>query len=324
MTNCPLNNPLSMHHREFPDQRIQHEFFLRTGDSQRIFVRLIGHAKGTAVLLLHGGPGSGSSLGMSAPFDLDKHLLIMIDQRGCGRSRPQGRLRQNNTQQLLNDIERVRQHLHIKQWHVYGGSWGATLALVYAGAHPGAVRSLVLRSLFLATPNEVRNLLYRTRLRRPKAWQHLANLTEDAPVQDLLTMVHKGLQEASPKAGKIAQAYSNLERALLMPYKPIRQPRLLPAQAQALRIKYLVQTHYLLQHCFLSRSYLVQQAQRAYQHGISGVAIHGKNDPLCPVSNMAWLQRHMPSMRVEMVPAQHLAHEPAIHEALKSALLTLT
>lgn len=323
MTVCADNRSLSLHHREFPDRVIQHEFWLRRDGLQRIFVRLMGHPQGQTVLVLHGGPGSGSSSTMAAAFDLEKHMLVMLDQRGCGRSTPQARLAQNTTQALLEDIEHVRQFLGINRWHVYGGSWGATLALAYAGTYPTVVRSLLLRSLFLATRHEVRNLLYRTRLRRPHAWRQLATLAETDNVGELLTAVQRGLRLNSPHAVKIAQAYSNLERTLLTPYKPVRNKALSPKQAETLRAKYLVQTHYLLHDCFMSRDYLSQKAKRAYQHGIAGIAIHGLYDPLCPVSNMAWLQRHMPSMQVQMVAAQHLAHEPAIHKALSAALLTL-
>lgn len=313
------NSSLPSPYREYPDQHISQQFYLPSVGSHRIFVRLLGHRDGQAMVVLHGGPGSGCNDAMAAPFDLERFLLVMIDQRGCGRSRPQGRVQQNTTAWLIRDIETVRRYLGIPRWHVYGGSWGASLALAYAGAHPEAVQRLLLRSLFLATPNEVRNLLYRSRYRRPKAWQHLSALVNTSDPTALLAAIFDQLQSPSHLAGAIANAYSNLERALLMPYKAPRLQVPSTPKTERLRDKYHIQSHYLMRDCFMPSGYLATQARRAYEHGISGVAIHGKHDPLCPPSNLTWLTQHMPSMQAQLVDAKHLAHEPAMHRALQEA-----
>ncbi|MCQ9615840.1 alpha/beta fold hydrolase [Paenalcaligenes niemegkensis] len=323
MTVCVKNNSLSKHHREIPDQRISQQFLLRITGGQQLFVRLLGQGRGQPVVIVHGGPGSSCHDSLAAPFDLNRFLLVMIDQRGCGRSRPLGCLRQNTTSWLIDDMESVRRHLQIQRWHVYGGSWGATLALAYAGTYPEVVQSLILRSLFLATQHEIHNLLYRTRYRRPRAWQKLYHAADASAATQLLNAINQQFKQPTLKAVRTAQAYSDLERALLMPWKPPRHQNISAANARALRAKYHIQSHYLLNRCFMSASHLAEQAKRAHEHGIGGVAIHGKHDPLCPPTNLQWLQRHMPNMQTRLVDAQHLAHEPAIYQALKEALLKL-
>lgn len=279
----------------------------------------MGNPQGEPLLMLHGGPGASCHAGMAAPFDLSRFRLVMVDQRGCGRSRPAGTLRQNTTACLAADMEYVRQHLGITRWHVYGGSWGATLALVYAGSYPHAVRTLLLRSLFLASHREIHHLLGQTRHLRPKAWNTLYKAAQASQPDKLLPALSRRLRQAGAPAWRTAQAYSDLERALLKPYLPPRQRPSSPAAAERQRAKYLIQSHYLQQRCFLTRDQLAQYARSAQAHGITGIALHGRHDPFCPPDNLQWLRRHMPAMQTRLVEAQHLAHEPGMSKAMAEA-----
>lgn len=297
-----------------------------------LFVQTLGNPRGYPVVLIHGGPGSGCNPDMVAPFDSSKFRLVLIDQRGCGRSRPSGSLRQNTTQWLISDIERVRITLGIERWHAYGGSWGATLALAYAGTHPHAVGKLLLRSLFLASHHEIRNLFEMSRHRHPRAWRALYNAvikcehetgnerqeTHPSPSR-LLDHVRTNLSQPARNGVDIAAAYSALEAAILNRWKPGRH--MVPSALRALQMrnKYRIQSHYLSRHCFLRRSILAEYAQRAQHAGVRGIALHGRHDPLCPPTNMQWLRRHMPSMEVRLVDARHLASEPAMRRALELA-----
>ena len=127
---------------------------LEVGDEHQIYVEQCGNPLGQPVLFVHGGPGGGCSANDRRFFDPEQYRIILFDQRACGRSLPHGTLDHNDTQHLVADIEKIRQHLDISRWHLFGGSWGSTLSLVYAQAHPEHVISLVLRGIFLARPED--------------------------------------------------------------------------------------------------------------------------------------------------------------------------
>src|SRR5579863_4608980 len=143
----------------------------RDGHSIAYFVA--GADDGIAVVVLHGGPGSGSQRGVLRFFDLARFRVVVVDQRGAGVSSPRGSVRHNRTVHLIEDLEAVRLCLGIVRWGVVGGSWGAALALAYAGAHPDVVTGVVLRGLFLTSAREVRRLFVTSRARVPRAWRQL-------------------------------------------------------------------------------------------------------------------------------------------------------
>lgn len=122
---------------------------LDVGDGHQVYVEQSGNPQGTPVVLLHGGPGGGCSPAMRRYFDPSVYRIVLFDQRGCGRSRPHAEVEHNTTWHLVRDIEKIRKTLGIDQWIVFGGSWGATLALVYAIRHPERAAHLVLRGVFL-------------------------------------------------------------------------------------------------------------------------------------------------------------------------------
>ena len=138
------------------DQRV-----IDMGDGHRIYVEQCGNPQGVPVVVLHGGPGGGCSPAMRRYFDPTVYRVVLFDQRGCGRSRPHASVSENTTWHLVRDIETIRQELGIDRWILFGGSWGATLALIYAARHPQAVDALVLRGSFKGTRREVVRLLRR-------------------------------------------------------------------------------------------------------------------------------------------------------------------
>lgn len=137
-------------------------------DAQSIAFAVAGTAHGHPVVVLHGGPGSGSQTGILRLFDLTRMRVVLVDQRGAGASAPRGGTRHNSTARLIGDLEAVREQLGIARWGVVGGSWGAALALAYAGTHPARVTGVVLRGLFLTSPREVRRLFTTSRTRAPR------------------------------------------------------------------------------------------------------------------------------------------------------------
>ncbi|HEY1609479.1 MAG TPA: alpha/beta fold hydrolase, partial [Paraburkholderia sp.] len=203
---------------------------LRTRDGHRVAYAVAGAADGTPVVALHGGPGSGSQPSTAKLFDLARVRVVLIDQRGAGASRPHGDVRRNDTARLVEDIETVRRHLGIARWGVLGGSWGASLALAYAGRHPEAVTGVVLRGMFLTSAREVDGLFVTSRRRAPREWLRLrqaAGCQAATPPTALLARCCAALQRGANAAVQraVALAWRDYEYAVLASARPGRARR---------------------------------------------------------------------------------------------------
>lgn len=301
-------------------------FYLKMEDAHNIFVSTAGPVDGIPIVCFHGGPGSGSSPSMFNFFDLSRHFVVLIDQRGSGRSLPAGRLKRNSLNWLLRDVEQVRQYLGIERWHVFGGSWGATLAIAYAGSYPESVGQLILRGTFLASGRELRALFNVSRFKAAGVWNRLRKIIGATGSDDMLACLFQCLQQGGARAWQAALAYSDLERAVLGRANRalgMRRATWSAKERNRQRLKYLVHTHYLLAACGLRGGRLTELARRATAHGISGVAVHGKHDPLCPPSNLEWLRRNLPNVRQFVVDGGHLANDPEIYQSLRAAVSEL-
>jgi proline iminopeptidase len=182
---------------------------LRTRDGHRVSFTVAGAADGVPVVVLHGGPGSGSQPGALRLFDLTRFRVVLIDQRGTGASTPHGSVRHNRTDRLIDDIEAIRVRLGVERWGVLGGSWGAALALAYAGRHPCSVTGVVLRGLFLTSAREVRGLFVTARQRAPRAWARLCAAARCERPAALLARCHEGLQRGAGAHGAIQENQAN-------------------------------------------------------------------------------------------------------------------
>src|SRR6202000_2255070 len=252
----------------------------------------------------------------------------MIDERGPGPPRPAGSLRRNNTASLIGDIEAVRKQLRIERWGVLGGSWGAALALAYAGRHPQAVLGVVLRGMFLTSAREVDGLFLASRKRASREWQSLVKAARcthrsrlfDACATILLRSHSKAAQQA------VALAWSRYEYAVLTSahrQRRTRTARRKPAGARRQIAMYRIQSHYLRHRCWLGEPRLLSLARRAAQAGVPIAAAHGTRDTVCPVGNLARLLRSVPEARTERVVAGHLGSEPKLREAVRRAVESL-
>lgn len=307
----------------------RHTFEISTGDGHHLHVVDWGAENGIPVIALHGGPGGASNPSMLQPFDAQRHRVVMIDQRGSGRSTPAGRLARNRSAHLIDDIERVRRQLGIARWTVFGGSWGATLALAYAGTHPQVVDRVLLRGAFLSSGPEIRGLLLRTRQRAPQAWGRLYRASGADRSAGLLRAVTRGLVLGQQRRGrdararKLADAYRELEMVLVMRAARMRFRRIrrlsLPA-AKLMVARYAVQAHYLRQDCWLGKPRVLALALAAARTGLGGDIVHGRRDPVCPPGNVAALRAVWPSLRAHFVDAGHLGSEPAIRRALTDSV----
>ena len=302
---------------------------LRTRDGHRVSFAVFGAADGVPVVVLHGGPGSGSQPGALRLFDLARFKVVLIDQRGTGASTPHGSVRHNRTDRLIEDIEAIRERLGIRRWGVLGGSWGAALALAYAGLHPQSVTGVVMRGLFLTSQREISGLFVAARKRAPRAWSRLRDVAQCDRPAALLPNCRRRLQRGGSSATRqqaLALAWRGYEDAVLASAASRRARA--PARsshrgARKLIDKYRIQAHYLTNRCWLGETRLLSLARRAAAAGVPLAAVHGSRDPVCPPDNLRRLARAVPAACVEFVRAGHLANDPKLHERVAHALATM-
>jgi proline iminopeptidase len=295
-------------------------------DRHRIAFAVAGAPDGVAVVVLHGGPGSGSQTASALRlFDLARFRVVLIDQRGAGASRPHGNVRHNRTHELIDDMEAIRRHLGIERWGVVGGSWGAALALAYAGRHPGRVTAVVVRGVFLTSRAEVRRLFTTSRKRAPREWAALCRAAACRRAQALLSRCARVLQAGgSPSRQRaVALAWQAYEEAVLASAHS-RRPRGRAARSRVaerrLIGKYRVQAHYLIHGCWLGKRRMLSLARAAALAGVPIAAVHGVRDPVCPVGNLRHLRRAVPDLRTTRVQAGHLGNEPALLSGVTQAI----
>jgi len=291
-----------------------------TRDGHAIAYTVHGDPHGVPVVVLHGGPGSGSQPGALRLFDLARVRVVMVDQRGTGASTPRGSLRHNDTQRLIRDLEAIRVQLGIVRWGVVGGSWGAALALAYAGTHPASVSGVVLRGLFLTSEREVRRLFVTSRFRAQREWRALMRAARCERASSLPSACMRSMRsQTRGRADAVAAAWRAYENAVLM-HKTAVHKRTSSKHDEATTAKYRIQARYLVHGCWLGERRLIALAKRAVAAGVAVHAVHGSRDPVCPPDNLHRLMRAVPAVHGRFVDAGHLASDPRLAEALVAAI----
>jgi proline iminopeptidase len=299
--------------------------WLDVGQGHHIHWEQSGHPGAPVALFLHGGPGIGCTSEDRRWFNPQHWRTVLLDQRGCGQSRAADPLHANTTAHLVTDLDVLRQHLGIDAWTLFGGSWGSTLALAYAQTHPQRVSGLVLRGVFLGSPDESRWLYgdnetaARAALHHPQAWQRLCQSAGCALGQPLLAAAHARLLANDEDAGAVAQAWWRWEDELMgaerPPQRPPRQPKHPhPHFLRAARIS----VHYARAGWFLPEGGLLAQAHRLA--GLPGVIVQGHQDLITPPPAAHALQAAWPGAQLHLVPgAGHASSHPALASALINA-----
>lgn len=269
--------------------------------------------------MLHGGPGGGSNPGLRRFHDPSQWLIVTYDQRGAGKSRPHCELRENTTQELVNDLERLRKHLGLGKLHLFGGSWGSTLALAYAEKYPRQVSSLVLRGIFLGTREELDHFYHggagaffpeayaRLQTALPHPEQH------DYP-QQLLTLLVKGDEAAKTAAARAWVRYEAKLASLSISDEEVE------AILDSFDVKSaaLLENYYMANRCFLKEGELLNGA--AALAGIPTIIVHGRQDVICRPVMAYRLHQRIPGSRLVMVEAAgHIGGSPPMRAALVTA-----
>jgi proline iminopeptidase len=246
--------------------------------------------------------------------------VVLFDQRGAGRSTPHAELSQNTTQDLIADIEKIREHLDIERWLVFGGSWGSTLALAYAQACPERVRALVMRGIFLCRPHEIAWFYQQGASRLfPDYWQDFISPVDPSERDDILGAYHRmltGKDELRRLAAAKAWSVWEGRTATLLPDERVASHFAQPHVALSLA---RIECHYFVNDAFLRSNQLLQDAPRL--DGIPGLIVHGRYDAICPLEN-AWELHHAWSGSELSIVADagHAATEPGIRGRLVEAL----
>ena len=302
----------------YPPIRPLQSFHMPVGDGHQLYVEECGRPDGIPVITLHGGPGGGVSPALRRFFDPRKYRIILFDQRGCGRSTPHGGLEANTTRHLIEDIERIRERMRVDQWLVFGGSWGATLSLAYARAHPDRCLGLVLRGVFLCTQIEL-DWFYRhgANMLFPDAWERLVDPLAPEEREDVIRAYYERLAETDiVRRRPDALAWSRWESALISMTGDPSAPLADPIRADALA---RLETHYFLHKGFFERDGILLEDAARFNH-LPGVIVQGRYDVVTPPRSAWALSREWPKARLQMIgDAGHAAGEPGVVDALVRA-----
>ena len=270
-----------------------------------------GNPRGAPVVFLHGGPGAGCALNHRRFFDPAHYRIVLFDQRGAGRSTPLGELRENTTPNLIADIERLRAHLGIEKWQVFGGSWGSTLALAYGQAHAERCLSFVLRGIFLCRASEIDWFLYAMKNLFPEAWHAFSGVIPERERGNLLTAYYNRLTNPDPAMHMpAARAWSTYEGSCSTLLPSPDTVAYFASDVVALGLA-RTEAHYFMHDIFLPRNSLLENVGRL-RH-IPAVIVQGRYDAVCPIVSADDLHRAWPEAGYVVIrDAGHSAWEPGI------------
>lgn len=305
----------------FPEIEPYKKEFLNVSDLHSIYVEQCGNPQGRPVLFLHGGPGGGCNPDHRRFFDPQHYRIILFDQRGSGQSTPAAELKDNTTWDLVSDIEKIRNHLGIQDWIVFGGSWGSTLALAYAITHAEKVKGLILRGIFLCRPSEIK-WFYQEGASQifPDAWDKFYNHIPENERHDFVTAYYQRLTDTNPdvrlQAAKIWSQWEAATSRLFVSPASIEEFEDPTFALQFARIE----CHYFTNNSFFkTNNFLIENVSKI-RH-IPTSIVQGRYDVVCPARSAWELHKAWPETELFIIAdAGHAASEPGI----KSKLIEMT
>lgn len=294
--------------------------WMSTGDGHEVFYEVCGNRAGKPAVVLHGGPGGAINPTMRRFFDPKRWRTVLFDQRGCGRSRPNASLDNNTTWDLIADIERLREHMGVDKWTVFGGSWGSTLALAYAIAHPDRVQALILRGVFLLTQREL-HWFYQdgASMLFPDAWERFLQPIPPEERGDMIGAYHRRLTHANRATrAQAAAAWSQWEGDTIS----IRGPEARPAKFNEADFAIAfarIECHYFQNRGFFEHDGWILKNIDRIAH-IPGWIVQGRFDVVTPLEAAWTLKKAWPAAEFEVVwDAGHASTEPGIIDGLVRA-----
>jgi proline iminopeptidase len=295
---------------------------LAVGDGHEVYVESVGREGGIPAVYLHGGPGSGCQPDHRRLFDPERFHAVLFDQRGAGRSRPRGSREHNTLPHLIADMEMIRKKFGFERWMVAGGSWGATLALAYAQAHPEHVTGIVLRATFLGTVEEIADgfLSSLPRLYPGLSEDFLSLLPPEERAMPLQSYFRRILDADAAVHGPAARAWGETERTL-SEHKPGRTRLDLTAikSSSAMPATPFMEAHYFSQNSFMRPNQLMAEADRLA--GIPGIIVQGRYDLLCPPKTSYALANIWREADIRIVDAAgHSLYDPGVRNAVMRAI----
>ena len=303
----------------YPEIKPHKKGWLAVDDLHHLYWEQSGNPQGVPVVFLHGGPGAGAVAAHRRFFDPHYYRIVIFDQRGAGRSKPLGELTKNTTADLINDIERLRKHLSIERWFVFGGSWGSSLALAYGQAHANRCLGLALRGIFLCRKAEIDWFMNGMRRIFPEAWEAFANFLPEQERADLLGNYHRRLIDPNPEIHlPAARVWSRYEGSCstLRPNPEALSSLLEPTAALGLA---RIEAHYFVNNCFMKEGQLLDRVSQLAR--IPCIIVQGRYAAVCPIVSAVELAAAWPNAELQIVTdAGHSAMEPGIRSKLIAAM----
>ena len=302
----------------YPEIDASKSYRLKVDPVHTVYVEEAGNPRGIPVIFLHGGPGSGCNENHRRYFNPKKYRVVLFDQRGCNRSTPAGETRNNSTPELLQDIERIREHLGIGQWLVFGGSWGATLGLLYAQSHPSRVLGMILRGTFLARQKDLdwfgrkgASMIF------PDYWQEFMDIIPESERDDLIAAYHTRVHGPDRNVRETAAVSWSKWAGRLVTYL-LPGADYTPGDVDKTVRDVLIETHYAKHRYFIDENRILDNA--ALLPSVPIRIVHGRRDLTCTLDASWSLHRALPDSELVIVKeGGHLAGEPVMVDALVTA-----
>ena len=295
---------------------------ISVSDIHELSIKEYGNKNGIPLIFLHGGPGAGVSSMYQKYFNPEKYRLIMFDQRGCGNSKPYGEVSQNSTQDLIEDINSILDFLEIEKVHIYGGSWGSTLALLYAEANPNRVISLILRGIFLCRKNDIQWFYqYGASEIYPTYWSDYISIVDKSKLNDILSEYHRMIfskdEELSYQACKRWSLWEG-KSSCLFPTENV-----INAFDECSVSLARIESHFFINNCFIEENQIIKNIDRILD--IPCTIVHGQYDMVCPIRQAYDLNQVYPKSKLIIAKdAGHSLLEPTISKEILKIFDELT
>jgi len=295
---------------------------ISVSDIHELSIKEYGNKNGIPLIFLHGGPGAGASSIYQKYFNPEKYRLIMFDQRGCGKSKPYGEVSQNSTQDLIEDINSILDFLDIEKAHIYGGSWGSTLALLYAEANPNRVISLTLRGIFLCRKNDIQWFYqYGASEIYPTYWSDYISIVDKSKLDDILSEYHRMIfskdEALSIKACKNWSLWEG-KSSCLFPTENV-----INAFDECSVSLARIESHFFINNCFIEEDQIIKNIDRILD--IPCTIVHGQYDMVCPIRQAYDLNQVYPKSKLIIAKdAGHSLLEPTISKEILKIFDELT